>query len=105
MSRVYGPDLMMAVCERAAESRRSNFIQTWDIVSKVPFFMGLVFIVLGTGLLKPNVSAVVGHLYSADDPRRDGSSHVGQGGTQLEELVEGLEALVEPVVVLLVDVE
>jgi POT family proton-dependent oligopeptide transporter len=39
--------------------------------SKVPFFLGLVLIVIGTGLLKPNVSAIVGDLYSADDPRRD----------------------------------
>jgi len=28
-------------------------------------------IVLGTGLLKPNISAIVGQLYSADDNRRD----------------------------------
>ncbi len=35
------------------------------------FFMGLVLIVLGTGLLKPNVSALVGGLYSPDDQRRD----------------------------------
>src|SRR6476646_10854871 len=30
---------------------------------KVTFFLGLVFIVLGTGLLKPNISAIVGDLY------------------------------------------
>jgi POT family proton-dependent oligopeptide transporter len=35
------------------------------------FFLGLIFIVIGTGLLKPNVSAIVGDLYAADDPRRD----------------------------------
>ena len=33
--------------------------------------MGLVLIVLGTGLLKPNMSTMVGGLYSRDDPRRD----------------------------------
>lgn len=31
------------------------------------FFIGLIFVVLGTGLLKPNVSAVVGELYPAAD--------------------------------------
>ena len=31
--------------------------------SKVPFFLGLIFIVLGTGLLKPNISAIVGPVY------------------------------------------
>ena len=35
------------------------------------FFLGLVLIALGTGLLKPNISAVVGELYAPGDPRRD----------------------------------
>ncbi len=35
------------------------------------FFFGLALIVLGTGLLKPNISAIVGKLYCAADPRRD----------------------------------
>lgn len=35
------------------------------------FFIGLLLVVLGTGLLKPNVSAVVGELYGQHDPRRD----------------------------------
>ncbi|MGE5180765.1 MAG: peptide MFS transporter, partial [Acidobacteriota bacterium] len=35
------------------------------------FFPGLVLIALGTGLLKPNVSTVVGQLYSKEDTRRD----------------------------------
>jgi POT family proton-dependent oligopeptide transporter len=42
-----------------------------SVFSKPTFFLGLVLIVIGTGLLKPNVSAIVGDLYSADDPRRD----------------------------------
>ncbi len=36
------------------------------------FFIGLLLVVLGTGLLKPNVSAIVGELYAPGDPRRDG---------------------------------
>jgi proton-dependent oligopeptide transporter, POT family len=39
--------------------------------SKVPFFMGLILIVLGTGLLKPNISAIVGDLYPEGGARRD----------------------------------
>ena len=35
------------------------------------FFLGLVLIVIGTGLLKPNVSAVVGDLYPEGGARRD----------------------------------
>jgi proton-dependent oligopeptide transporter, POT family len=39
--------------------------------SKIPFFMGLLLIVLGTGLLKPNISAIVGDLYPEGGARRD----------------------------------
>lgn len=35
------------------------------------FYPGLVMIALGTGLLKPNISTIVGQLYSKDDIRRD----------------------------------
>ncbi|MBT8098185.1 MAG: peptide MFS transporter [Gammaproteobacteria bacterium] len=42
------------------------------IPSTQAFFIGLVLVVAGTGLLKPNVSAVVGELYPVGDPRRDG---------------------------------
>ncbi len=35
------------------------------------FFAGLALIVLGTGLLKPNISAIVGQLYHENDDRRD----------------------------------
>ncbi len=41
------------------------------IDSRTTFFAGLALIVLGTGLLKPNISAIVGQLYAADDTRRD----------------------------------
>src|SRR5918993_3953561 len=34
------------------------------------FFIGLVLIVMGTGLLKPNISALIGELYPANDPAR-----------------------------------
>lgn len=35
------------------------------------FFIGLIFVILGTGLLKPNIGAMVGQLYSDEDQRRD----------------------------------
>ncbi len=35
------------------------------------FFTGLVFIVIGTGLLKPNISAIVGELYPDGGARQD----------------------------------
>src|SRR5690606_8418695 len=33
------------------------------VLGRSAFFLGLVLIVLGTGLLKPNISAIVGDLY------------------------------------------
>src|SRR5688572_6135401 len=39
--------------------------------SLTTFYLGLVLIVSGTGLLKGNVSVIVGRLYSANDARRD----------------------------------
>ena len=35
------------------------------------FFLGLILIVMGTGLLKPNISALVGDLYPAGGARQD----------------------------------
>ncbi|WP_243738037.1 peptide MFS transporter [Cellulomonas shaoxiangyii] len=34
-------------------------------------YLGIVLVAIGTGLLKPNVSSMVGELYRRDDPRRD----------------------------------
>jgi POT family proton-dependent oligopeptide transporter len=39
--------------------------------SETTFFFGLLLVVLGTGLLKPNISAMVGGLYAPGDERRD----------------------------------
>lgn len=50
-------------------------IMCGHIVLAIPgtptFFIGLILVVLGTGLLKPNISAMVGQLYASDDERRD----------------------------------
>ena len=35
------------------------------------FYFALALIVMGVGYLKPNISTIVGRLYSQDDPRRD----------------------------------
>ncbi|HJU91912.1 MAG TPA: peptide MFS transporter, partial [Pyrinomonadaceae bacterium] len=39
--------------------------------SMTTFYLGMVLIAVGTGLLKPNISAMVGGLYRENDPRRD----------------------------------
>ena len=35
------------------------------------FYLAIALIVIGVGYLKPNISTIVGKLYSEDDPRRD----------------------------------
>ncbi|MGH9322638.1 MAG: peptide MFS transporter [Vicinamibacteria bacterium] len=47
------------------------------------FFGGLILIVLGTGLLKPNISSIVGQLYSENDPRRDAGFSIFYMGINL----------------------
>jgi proton-dependent oligopeptide transporter, POT family len=44
--------------------------------ARAPFFLGLIFIVLGTGLLKPNISAIVGDLYPEGGVRRDAGFNI-----------------------------
>jgi POT family proton-dependent oligopeptide transporter len=50
---------------------------------RVPFFVGLILIVLGTGLLKPNISAIVGDLYPEGGARRDAGFSVFYMGINL----------------------
>lgn len=40
------------------------------IPGNTTFFIGLILIVIGTGLLKPNISSIVGGLYSKDEQAR-----------------------------------
>ncbi|HEX2833857.1 MAG TPA: peptide MFS transporter [Thermoanaerobaculia bacterium] len=47
------------------------------------FFTGLGLIVIGTGLLKPNVSTMVGTLYRRGDPRRDAGFSIFYMGINL----------------------
>jgi POT family proton-dependent oligopeptide transporter len=47
------------------------------------FYLGLALVCLGTGLLKPNVSTMVGHLYSKEDVRRDSGFSIYYMGINL----------------------
>src|SRR5829696_9757465 len=58
--------------------------------SRVPFFLGLVFIVLGTGLLKPNISAIVGDLYPEGGARRDAGFSIFYMGINVGALIAPL---------------
>ncbi|MFT7834883.1 oligopeptide:H+ symporter [Saccharothrix sp. BKS2] len=84
---IYGASVYMSgvaggwLADRVLGGQRAVFhggllIMFGHIVLALPIglagvYAGLVLIVLGTGLLKPNISTVVGGLYDRQDPRRD----------------------------------
>jgi proton-dependent oligopeptide transporter, POT family len=47
------------------------------------FYLGLALIVIGTGLLKPNISVIVGQLYGPKDQRRDAGFSIFYMGINL----------------------
>lgn len=60
------------------------------IPSEQSFFIGLVLVVLGTGLLKPNISALVGLLYKGGDPRRDAGYSIYYMGINIGSVIGNL---------------
>ncbi len=58
--------------------------------STAGFYFGLAVLVLGTGLLKPNVSTIVGQLYAQGDPRRDAGFSIFYMGINLGALISPL---------------
>ncbi len=54
------------------------------------FFLGLLLIVIGTGLLKPNISSIVGQLYAPGDARRDAGFSIFYMGINIGALVAPL---------------
>ena len=61
-----------------------------SIFSKPAFFVGLIFIVMGTGLLKPNISAIVGGLYPEKNARRDAAFSIFYTGINTGALIAPL---------------
>ena len=53
------------------------------VPSTATFYLGLLFIVLGTGLLKPNISAIVGDLYAEKGAQRDAGFSIFYMGINL----------------------
>lgn len=56
------------------------------------FFASMVLIVIGTGLLKPNVSSIVGDLYDINDNRRDAGFSIFYMGINLGGFISPLIA-------------
>jgi POT family proton-dependent oligopeptide transporter len=46
-----------------------HLCMAWPVADGL--YLGMAFLVLGTGLLKPSISTLVGQLYAPGDPRRD----------------------------------
>src|SRR5215203_3130496 len=65
-----------------------HFSMAIDNVST--FFLGLVLIVIGTGLLKPNISTMVGELYPEGGARRDAGFSIFYMGINLGAFVAPL---------------
>ena len=57
------------------------------VFARQAFFLGLILIVLGTGLLKPNISAMVGDLYPDGGSRRDAGYSIYYMGINLGALI------------------
>ncbi len=55
----------------SAGTQLAQTIKVQDLAALNVFYLALSLIVLGVGFLKPNISTIVGQLYSKDDPRRD----------------------------------
>ncbi|MGX2995100.1 peptide MFS transporter [Streptomyces sp. JNUCC 64] len=78
--RVWGPRKTVAI---AATVIMAGHV-TLALPGQAPFFAGLALVAIGSGLLKANISTMVGHLYQGpDDPRRDGGFTIFYMGINL----------------------
>ena len=55
----------------SAGTQLTETVKIQDLAALNVFYLALSLIVVGVGFLKPNISTIVGQLYSKDDPRRD----------------------------------
>ncbi len=56
------------------------------------FYLSLATIIIGNGLLKPNISSLLGSLYEQDDPRRESGFTIFYIGINLGILLAGLSS-------------
>ncbi|WP_331696336.1 peptide MFS transporter [Weissella koreensis] len=88
------------LADRVIGSRRAVFIggvfiMLGHIVLSLPFgssalFTSIVLIIIGTGLLKPNISSMVGSLYRPEDRRRDAGFSIFVFGINLGSFIAPL---------------
>lgn len=63
---------------------------TMALHAETTFFIGLALVAAGTGLLKPNVSTMVGSLYGPSDERRDAGFSIFYMGINIGALISPL---------------
>lgn len=54
------------------------------------FFTGIAFVIIGTGFFKPNISSMVGQLYSSGDNRRDAGFSLFYSGINIGAFLGGI---------------
>lgn len=54
------------------------------------FFLGISFLIVGTGFFKPNISSMVGQLYKAGDHRRDAGFSLFYSGINIGAFLGGM---------------
>lgn len=54
------------------------------------FFLGIAFLIVGTGFFKPNISSMVGQLYAKDDHRRDAGFSLFYSGINIGAFLGGI---------------
>jgi len=80
--------LGMAVEGHAATSEAGIVVR--DGAALTVFYTSLALIIMGVGFLKPNISTIVGRLYTQDDPRRDSGFSLFYAGINLGALFASL---------------
>jgi POT family proton-dependent oligopeptide transporter len=74
-----------------------QFTLAWSVIAgegmrEFILHSGLALLIVGNGFFKPNISTVVGGLYSADDPRKDGGFTIFYMGINLGAFIAPLTA-------------
>ena len=88
---IYGGFLLVAghflMGFHGQEAFIENNIVVRNTLSMNMFFLSLALIITGVGFLKPSISTIVGALYGANDPRRDGGFSIFYMGINLGSLI------------------
>lgn len=63
-----------------------------SIDNKIVFFLALLTVIIGNGFFKPNISTMVGNLYSDNDPNKDSAFNIFYMGINIGAFVAPLAA-------------